>query len=97
MLVAVMLLPTAMQAQKWTNLFDGKTFTGWKQLNGQAKYEIKNGVIIGTTVANTPNSFMAPPNCPEIFTAINPPNKAQTNQGNRALVSWRILSSASTS
>jgi len=28
MLVAVMLLPTAMQAQKWTNLFDGKTFTG---------------------------------------------------------------------
>jgi len=59
MLVAVMLLPTAMQAQKWTNLFDGKTFTGWKQLNGQAKYEIKNGVIIGTTVANTPNSFMA--------------------------------------
>jgi len=44
MLVAVMLLPTAMQAQKWTNLFDGKTFAGWKQLNGQAKYEIKNGV-----------------------------------------------------
>ena len=58
MLVAVMLLPTAMQAQKWTNLFDGKTFKGWKQLNGEAKYEIKNGVIIGTTVANTPNSFM---------------------------------------
>jgi hypothetical protein len=58
MLLAVMLLPTAMQAQKWTNLFDGKTFAGWKQLNGQAKYEIKNGVIIGTTVANTPNSFM---------------------------------------
>ena len=58
MLVAVMLIPTAMQAQKWTNLFDGKTFAGWKQLNGQAKYEIKNGVIIGTTVANTPNSFM---------------------------------------
>ncbi len=59
MLVAVLLIPTAMQAQKWTNLFDGKTFAGWKQLNGQAKYEIKNGVIIGTTVANTPNSFMA--------------------------------------
>lgn len=54
----VIILPTALHAQKWANLFDGKTFNGWKQLNGQAKYEIKNGVIIGTTVANTPNSFM---------------------------------------
>ncbi|MFZ9160288.1 MAG: 3-keto-disaccharide hydrolase, partial [Aquirufa sp.] len=47
------------QAQKWTNLFDGKTFKGFKQLNGQAKYEVKDGVMVGTTVANTPNSFMA--------------------------------------
>ena len=46
-------------AQKWTNLFDGKTFKGFKQLNGQAKYEVKDGVMVGTTVANTPNSFMA--------------------------------------
>jgi hypothetical protein len=47
------------QAQKWTNLFDGKTFKGFKQLNGQAKYEVIDGVMVGTTVANTPNSFMA--------------------------------------
>ena len=46
------------QAQ-WVDLFNGKDLTGWKQLNGKAKYEVKNGEIIGTTVANTPNSFLA--------------------------------------
>ncbi|MEZ4902810.1 MAG: DUF1080 domain-containing protein [Spirosomataceae bacterium] len=45
--------------EKWTPLFDGKSFKGWKQLNGQAKYTIENGEMVGTTVANTPNSFMA--------------------------------------
>ena len=59
LIFAAFLFPLAAKAQKWTPLFDGKTFNGWKQLNGQAKYEIKDGVIIGTTVANTPNSFMA--------------------------------------
>lgn len=42
----------------WTELFNGKDFTGWKQLNGEAKYEVVDGVIVGTTVMNTPNSFL---------------------------------------
>lgn len=42
----------------WTNLFNGKDLTGWKQLNGEAKYEVMNGEIVGTTVLNTPNSFL---------------------------------------
>ncbi|MFC0184389.1 protein of unknown function [Pseudarcicella hirudinis] len=46
------------QKEKWTNLFDGKTLNGWKQLGGKAKYEVSNGEIVGTTVANTPNSFL---------------------------------------
>lgn len=50
---------TAVQAQKWQNLFNGKDLSGWKQLNGKAKYEVVNGEIVGTTVANTPNSFLA--------------------------------------
>ena len=41
----------------WTNLFNGKDLSGWKQLNGEAKYEVVDGVIVGTTVLNTPNSF----------------------------------------
>ena len=43
----------------WQPLFNGKDLQGWKQLNGKAAYEVKNGEIVGTTVANTPNSFLA--------------------------------------
>ncbi len=59
--IFVLLLATAGFSQNtgWKNLFDGKTLKGWHQLNGQAKYEVVNGTIIGTTVSNTPNSFLA--------------------------------------
>lgn len=46
------------QNDGWVDLFNGKDLTGWKQLNGEAKYEVVNGVIVGTTVMNTPNSFI---------------------------------------
>ena len=36
----------------------GDSLDGWKQLGGKAKYELKEGVIIGTSVPNTPNSFL---------------------------------------
>lgn len=42
----------------WVNLFNGENLDGWKQLNGEAKYEVVDGVIVGTTVLNTPNSFL---------------------------------------
>jgi hypothetical protein len=42
----------------WVSLFDGKTLKGWVQRGGQAKYTVEDGVIVGTTVANTPNSFL---------------------------------------
>ncbi|MBC7409963.1 MAG: DUF1080 domain-containing protein [Arcicella sp.] len=44
---------------RWINLFDGKTLKGFKQLGGKALYEAKNGEIVGTTVKDTPNSFLA--------------------------------------
>ncbi|HEY1022820.1 MAG TPA: DUF1080 domain-containing protein [Flavisolibacter sp.] len=46
-------------AQQWTNLFNGKNLSGWKQLNGKAKYTIENGEIVGTTVFGEPNTFLA--------------------------------------
>jgi hypothetical protein len=45
-------------SQKWTSLFDGKTLKGWNQKNGKALYAVENGEIVGTTVANTTNSFL---------------------------------------
>ncbi|MEM7657081.1 MAG: DUF1080 domain-containing protein [Bacteroidota bacterium] len=43
----------------WVELFNGKNFKGWKQLNGEATYEVVDGVIVGTSIPKTPNSFMA--------------------------------------
>lgn len=43
---------------QWRNLFNGKDFTGWKMLNGKAKYKVANGEIVGTTVFGEPNTFL---------------------------------------
>jgi hypothetical protein len=43
---------------KWTNLFNGKDLTGWTQKAGSALYTVKDGEIIGSTVLNSPNSFL---------------------------------------
>jgi len=42
----------------WQSLFNGKDLSGWKQLNGKATYEVKDGAIVGTSVMDTPNSFL---------------------------------------
>jgi hypothetical protein len=49
----------AQQQAGWKSLFNGKDLSGWKQLNGKAKYEVRDGMIVGTTVMNEPNSFLA--------------------------------------
>lgn len=46
----------------WVDLFDGKTLDGWVQKGGNAKYEVRDGVIVGKTVHNTPNSFLTTKN-----------------------------------
>ncbi len=48
----------AQAGSSWQKLFNGKNLAGWKQLNGKAKFEAKNGQITGTTVLNQPNSFL---------------------------------------
>lgn len=61
-MIAFLYLPiqnASAQEEKWQLLFNGKDTVGWRQLNGKAKYAIKNGVITGTTVHGEPNSFLA--------------------------------------
>lgn len=41
------------------SIFDGNTLAGWEQVQGSATYEVKNGMIVGTTVLGSPNSFLA--------------------------------------
>lgn len=58
-LIFIVLITTSGKAQeKWVKLFNGKDLTGWRQLNGKAKYSVANGEIIGTTVFKEPNSFL---------------------------------------
>ncbi len=47
------------QSNGWTNLFDGKTLNGWKRLAGNAEYTVENGMIAGTTVFHSGNTFLA--------------------------------------
>lgn len=42
----------------WVSLFNGKDLDGWQQINGKAKYEAKDNTILGTSVPNSPNSFL---------------------------------------
>ena len=43
----------------WENLFNGKDFSNFEQLNGNATYKAENGEMIGISKLKTPNSFLA--------------------------------------
>ena len=45
-------------AQNWQPLFDGKTLDGWETHGGAATFEVVDGTIRGTAVANSPNTFL---------------------------------------
>lgn len=53
------LAPTAKSADpNWSSLFDGKTLDGWTVKGGKATYRVENGMIVGTTVEGSPNTFL---------------------------------------
>jgi hypothetical protein len=57
-LLVAMLLCGGLFAQEWTPLFNGHNLKGWKKLNGNAEFKVKNGVITGISKMNTPNTFL---------------------------------------
>jgi hypothetical protein len=45
---------------KWISLFDGKTLNGWKIVQGNAKFEVRDGAIVGAvTEGESQNTFLA--------------------------------------
>lgn len=50
--------PTAEVKEGWENIFDGKSLNGWSRLDGEAEFTVEDGAIVGTAVANTPNTFL---------------------------------------
>ncbi len=56
---AALACTTCLSAQdSWTPLLPGNDTAGWSQKGGKALYEIKDGVVTGKSVLNTPNSFL---------------------------------------
>ena len=47
-----------LQAEEFSPLFNGTNLDGWIQRGGKAQYAIEDGVIVGTTVKGTGNSFL---------------------------------------
>ncbi|WP_424278294.1 3-keto-disaccharide hydrolase [Eudoraea sp.] len=42
----------------WTPLFDGETLNGWTIKGGEAHYTVRDEIIVGSTVHDTPNTFL---------------------------------------
>ncbi len=43
---------------EWEYLFNGKNLDGWEKRGGEAKYVVKDNMIIGITGKDTPNTFL---------------------------------------
>ena len=56
--LGVLATPSLWAADGWTALFNGKNLDGWTEHSGKAKYTIEDGVLTGTSVAGTGNSFL---------------------------------------
>ncbi|MEX0982534.1 MAG: DUF1080 domain-containing protein [Bacteroidales bacterium] len=59
-IIMLMLLVSCGSQEKepWIDLFNGEDLSGWVQRGGEAVYEVREDMIIGKTVLNTPNSFL---------------------------------------
>lgn len=42
----------------WQQLIQGNDLKGWSKMGGNANYFVENGVIVGTAVKNSPNTFL---------------------------------------
>jgi len=58
--LSCLLLALTLQAQNagWKNLFNGKDLSGWKAVAGEASFDVKDGIIEGTAVHGTSNTFL---------------------------------------
>jgi len=57
--LACFVMSFAIGQNGFTDLFDGKTLNGWKRVAGSGEYAVENNMIVGTTVAGSPNTFLA--------------------------------------
>lgn len=61
LLAALLIVPAApaFAEGKWENWFAGGKLDGFQIVSGTASYKVENGVLTGTTVEGSPNTFLA--------------------------------------
>lgn len=57
-LFTALMLSAAASAADWVNLFDGESLKGWVVRSGFATFKAEGGMIVGTAVLNSPNTFL---------------------------------------
>lgn len=58
LLLSALILTSCQEKDDFISLFNGKDLTGWTEINGEAPYTVEDGMIVGTCVTGTPNSFL---------------------------------------
>lgn len=56
--LSLLLTGLGLAGDGWVMLFDGKSLDGWVVRGGKAKYHVEDGMIVGTTVEGSPNTFL---------------------------------------
>ena len=62
LIAAVMLLvalPALAQEPRWRDLVGGGSLAGWRTLGGKAPYVVEGGEVVGRSILNSPNSWLA--------------------------------------
>ena len=57
-LASVFLFSCVKADGEWAELFNGHSLDGWEIINGHAPYQVEDGVISGTSVMGSPNTFL---------------------------------------
>jgi len=57
-LILALALVTPAKSEELQPIFNGTNLDGWIQRGGKAKYAIEDGVIVGSSIKGTPNSFL---------------------------------------
>jgi hypothetical protein len=58
LLISLLAAAASAAAADFVPLFDGKSLDGWEVCNGAARFEVRDGTIVGTAVKGSPNSFL---------------------------------------
>lgn len=61
-LLLMTMIPFANSQSEWVQLFNDEDLESTEVLNGSAPYKVENGTITGTSIVNSPNTFLATKN-----------------------------------